>query len=89
MEVETVNSKAQWLLDRAQKSENIYEARSWLLTARNTHPTLFSVQYAAYELECKDKTSPKDASEILQNLVKNKEFEDEKKLWDEIEAVIK
>ena len=43
-------SKAKWLLDRAYNAQNIFEARSWLLTARNTHPTLFSVQYAAYEL---------------------------------------
>ena len=87
--METESSGSKWLLDRAQKAENTFESRSWLLTARNTHPTLFSVQYAAYELECKAKTSPQDAAAILLTLVKNEEFENEKVLWDEIEAVIK
>ena len=87
--MEVDSSKVQWLLGRAQKAENIFDARSWLLTARNTHPTLFAVQYAAYELECKDQTSPADAATILINLVKNKDFENEKRLWNEIEAVIK
>ena len=54
MEVDA--SKAKWLLDRAYNAQNIFEARSWLLTARNTHPTLFSVQYAAYELGKYEKT---------------------------------
>ena len=36
--------KSQWLLDRAKKADSIYEARSWLITARNAAPSLFSVQ---------------------------------------------
>ena len=31
-------SKSQWLLNNAKKAENIYEARSWLITARNAAP---------------------------------------------------
>ena len=36
-------------------ADSIYEARSWLLTAKNAAPALFSVQFAAYELELKER----------------------------------
>ena len=82
-------SKSQWMLDQAKTAENIFEARSWLLTARNAAPTLFSVQFASYELELKDQVSPPDAAATLLNLAKNSDFSNEEKLWNEVELVLK
>lgn len=54
MEVDIPNQSA-WLINQAKSANSIYEARSWLITAKNAAPALFSVQFAAYELELKDK----------------------------------
>ena len=82
-------SKSQWLLNNAKKAENIYEARSWLITARNAAPGLFSVQFASYELELKEQKSSSDAASTLLALAKNPEFEKEQQLWTEVETVLK
>ena len=89
MEVDNPNhQQSNWLINQAKTAQSIYEARSWLLTAKNASPALFSVQFAAYELELKDKVSPLDASNLLFQLAKNVDFENETKLWDEVELVL-
>jgi len=88
MEVDNPNHQSTWLINQAKSAASIYEARSWLLTAKNAAPALFSVQFAAYELELKDKVSPLDASNILFQLAKNNEFENETRLWEEVELVL-
>ena len=88
MEVDNPNHQSTWLINQAKSAVSIYEARSWLLTAKNAAPALFSVQFAAYELELKDKVSPLDASNILFQLAKNNEFENETRLWEEVELVL-
>ena len=54
MEVDVPNHQSTWLINQAKTADSIYEARSWLLTAKNAAPALFSVQFAAYELELKE-----------------------------------
>ena len=55
MEVDVPNQQSTWLINQAKTADSIYEARSWLLTAKNAAPALFSVQFAAYELELKER----------------------------------
>ena len=55
----------------------------------NPAPGLFSVQFASYELELKEKNSSSDAASTLLALAKNPEFEKEQQLWTEVETVLK
>lgn len=59
------------------------------MAAKNENPTLFHVLLAAYELECKAQSSPKDAANVILSLVKNKEFSNEPELWNEVERLLK
>ncbi len=83
MEVDQSNSA--WLLSKALNAKNINESRAWLESAKAESPKSFNVMISAYELECRARTSPKDTANVILGLVKNEEFINEPRLWDEPE----
>ncbi|KAK3726896.1 hypothetical protein QZH41_016682 [Actinostola sp. cb2023] len=87
MDVEEVGgfSTAEWLVERAKQSlkqNNIFEAKSWLLTAKTLYPKDFHVQHEAYNIERNTKKVKESAHLFYEMFV---EFPGESLLWEDIQ----
>uniref|UniRef100_H2Y978 Integrator complex subunit 10 n=1 Tax=Ciona savignyi TaxID=51511 RepID=H2Y978_CIOSA len=80
-------TEEQWFLNESRKyvQSDIFQARSWLLTAKCMFPLSFDVQLREYQLELSNKNS-EDCAKALNEIFRD--FPSETKLWEEIELLI-
>nr|XP_026692229.1 integrator complex subunit 10-like [Ciona intestinalis] len=76
-----------WFLRESKKHNqlDIYQARSWLLTAKCMFPLNFDVQMQEYELELSNRNL-EECAKVLNEIFRD--FVSETKLWEEIELLI-
>ena len=81
-------SDSDYLITRARqawKEGNIYEAKTWMLTARSIFPDNFGIQLEAYVSE-KDGGNVKESAKYFQKLFEK--FPTEEKLLEEIQVLM-
>ncbi|XP_031566525.1 integrator complex subunit 10-like [Actinia tenebrosa] len=80
-------STAEWLVERARQSlkhKDLYEAKSWLLTAKTLYPRDFHVQHEAYNIERNAKKVKESAILFYDMFV---QFPNESLLWEDIQNI--
>ncbi|XP_011708303.1 PREDICTED: integrator complex subunit 10 [Wasmannia auropunctata] len=79
-------SKEDYLIMRAKNAlpNDIYAAKSWLITARSLFPHSAKVQFEAYRIEKLSK-NVKEAAKCFSEIFQN--FPDDRDIWKEIETV--